>query len=217
MLKLTFFASLILVFNTMNSMAATVAIEVTAPEDETIPGAVVLLTPLAENPQPDGKTLAVMDQVDRQFKPRILVVPKGTPVMFPNSDSIKHHVYSFSPAKIFEIQLYKGSDNEPVTFNKAGVVELGCNVHDWMLGYIYVADSPYFGQLDQQNKTRIDVPNGDYRVQVWHPRINESDLQKRLSLTVSGDGKTTFTLQEALSPDPFAEEALSLDEFDIYE
>ncbi|XOV81126.1 MAG: methylamine utilization protein [Aestuariibacter sp.] len=217
MSNMKFFIGLMLVLNMMKTMAATVEIQVAAPNGETVPGAAVILQAKSATAIAADKTLAIMDQVDRQFKPRILVVPKGAPVMFPNSDSIKHHVYSFSPAKVFEIQLYKGSDNEPVIFNKAGVVELGCNVHDWMLGYIYVADSPYFAQLDENNSATIDVPEGEYTLRIWHPRISEADLQKNQSITVTENAQISFTLEQKLSTDPFAEEELSLDEFDIYE
>lgn len=202
---------------TTNATAVTVIVDVKTPDDSAMPGAVVVLQAINQQEQLNSDSIAIMDQVDRQFKPRILAVPKGAPVSFPNSDSIKHHVYSFSPAKVFEIQLYKGSDNEPVIFNKAGVVELGCNVHDWMLGYIYVADSPYFAQLDEQNQTTLDVPKGQYKAWVWHPRLSSGSAANEMTLKVEQDMTTTLIVNGELSPDPFAEEELSLDEFDIYE
>lgn len=137
---------------------------------------------------------AVMDQINRQFVPHTLVVQQGTSVSFPNSDSIQHHVYSFSRAKTFELQLYSELEVEPLLFDKAGVVELGCNVHDWMLGYIYVADTPFYGQTDQQGAVTLTVPNGEFEVAVWHPRIDDGDLEMRQQVQV-GDAPQTITIQ----------------------
>ena len=86
---------------------------------------------------------AVMDQINSEFTPRVLVVPKGSRVRFPNSDRIRHQVYSFSPAKRFELPLYTGTPPDPVVFGSAGIVTVGCNIHDWMKGYIVVVDTPH--------------------------------------------------------------------------
>ena len=67
-----------------------------------------------------------MAQEKRQFVPGVLVVPVGTEVRFPNHDTVRHHVYSFSPAKKFELKLYSGTPSNPVLFDKSGVVTLGC-------------------------------------------------------------------------------------------
>lgn len=197
--------------------SAEVNVQLLMASDDVLGGAAVVLKSLNGATEPSENVVAIMDQVDRQFNPRILVVPKGTPVAFPNSDSIKHHVYSFSPAKVFEIELYKGSENDPVTFNKGGVVELGCNVHDWMLGYIYVSESPYYAQLDENNNAVIDVPDGDYEVSIWHPRMQEADAQRSKRITVSGETNVEISLNESLLPDPFAEDDDIFDDFDIYE
>ena len=104
--------------------------------------------------------LGTMDQIDRQFAPHFLTVQKGTKVRFPNSDSIKHHVYSFSPAKRFELLLKRGMEEDPLLFDKNGIVELGCNVHDWMLGYIYIVDTPYFSHTNKQGQVSIVFTQG---------------------------------------------------------
>ena len=87
-----------------------------------------------------------MAQQGKQFLPGVLVVPVGTSVHFPNRDSVRHHVYSFSPAKKFELKLYTGTPANPVVFERAGVVTLGCNIHDRMVGWIVVVDTPYYAQ-----------------------------------------------------------------------
>ena len=103
---------------------------------------------------------ATMDQVNRQFLPHILVVHKNTQIDFPNSDKIKHHVYSFSPAKTFEIKLYSDKPSGPRLFDHVGEVTLGCNIHDWMLGYVYVVDTPWFGKTDAKGSINFDIPEG---------------------------------------------------------
>lgn len=111
-----------------------------------------------------------MDQRNQQFQPHVLAVRTGTSVSFPNSDDIRHQVYSFSPAKRFELRLYQGTPSEPVLFDKPGLVVLGCNIHDWMLGYIYVTDDPWFAVSDDDGRAVIaDLPVGRYVVTLWHP------------------------------------------------
>ena len=114
----------------------------------------------------------IVDQVNKEFVPYVLPVRIGTTVSFPNKDNIRHHVYSFSPAKVFELPLYTGIPATPVLFDKAGPVSLGCNIHDWMIAYVYVADSPYFGKSGVDGKVTLnDLPAGTYAVRTWHPRL----------------------------------------------
>jgi plastocyanin len=143
---------------------------------------------------------SIMDQHDKQFAPSVLAVRSGTSVKFPNSDNIRHQVYSFSPAKRFELRLYQGTPSEPVLFDKPGVVVLGCNIHDWMLGYVYVTDDPWFAVSDEQGRLKIDgLPAGSYQASLWHPQspnmlpvaagelqVVEPSLQQRFTLQLSG-------------------------------
>ncbi|WLH91460.1 methylamine utilization protein [Pseudomonas sp. FP453] len=125
---------------------------------------------------PVGALKADMDQRGQKFAPHVLAVHTGTQVRFPNSDNIRHQVYSFSPAKRFELRLYEGTPTDPLLFDKPGVVVLGCNIHDWMLGYIYVTDDPRFGVSDAQGHVRLDnLPAGAYHVTLWHPQL--ADMQ----------------------------------------
>ncbi len=139
---------------------------------------VITLTPLLEDKASSEnakKTInIVMDQQKREFVPHVLPVKAGTHIVFPNSDDIQHHVYSFSSAKRFEIKLYKDTPANAIVFNQAGVVAIGCNIHDWMVGYIYVADAPYFGKTDASGRWNLDVPAGEYRLALWHPDVKTS-------------------------------------------
>ena len=131
---------------------------------------------------------AIMDQVQKQFQPSVLAVHTSTKVTFPNSDNIRHHVYSFSPAKRFELRLYEGTPTEPITFDKPGVVVLGCNIHDWMVGYIYVTDDPWFAVSDASGAVNLQLPAGHYNVTVWHPKSPDLLPQKGGELTLTEQG-----------------------------
>jgi len=119
---------------------------------------------------------ADMDQRNQEFAPHVLAVRTGTEIKFPNSDNIRHQVYSFSTPKRFELRLYGGTPSAPVLFDKPGVVVLGCNVHDWMLGYVYVTDDGWFGVSNAQGSLTLDqLPPGHYSATLWHPQL--ADMQ----------------------------------------
>lgn len=114
-----------------------------------------------------------MSQRNKAFDPVTLVVTRGTAVDFPNRDTVRHHVYSFSPVKKFELKLYTGTPANPVVFDRAGVVTLGCNIHDRMVGWIVVVDTPYYARAAEgAAQVQINgVPAGNYKLRVWHPRM----------------------------------------------
>ena len=115
---------------------------------------------------------AVIEQRDKQFVPYVTAIQVGTPVTFPNRDSVRHDVYSLSPAKEFELPLYAGVPAEPVTFDKEGFVTLGCSIHDWMVAYIAVLPTPYFQVTGKDGRTVLEnLPAGQYTVQVWQPLL----------------------------------------------
>ena len=119
--------------------------------------------------RPNGAPVEI-GQRDQEFDPFVTVVSTGSRVVFPNRDKVKHHVYSFSAAKSFEIQLYSGLPAEPITFERSGVVVIGCNIHDWMTAYIAVVDSPWFAKSDAGGHgTLANLPPGRYVLHVWHP------------------------------------------------
>ncbi len=139
---------------------------------------------------------AEMAQAGRAFVPPVLAVQTGTAVNFPNRDTVRHHVYSFSPAKKFELRLYQGTPSEPVIFDKPGLVVLGCNIHDWMLGYVYITDDPRFAVSDEQGQINLDLPPGTYQMTFWHPTNPDLLPQARGEITVPAAG-----LQQRISLD----------------
>ncbi|MFT2092403.1 methylamine utilization protein [Paraglaciecola sp. 2405UD69-4] len=193
-----------------------VSVSVVSNENIAIPNVVVTLKPKITKQYNDPSDLAIMDQVDTQFLPHILIVQKNSKVVFPNSDSIKHHVYSFSSAKTFELQLYKDLQAEPLLFSNPGVVELGCNIHDWMLGYIFVADTPYFAKTNSQGKVSLDVPDGEYSVQVWSPRFQEESDVLSIDMTTQVQDSIEVKLVNSLLPD-LSEFEEGNDDFSDYE
>lgn len=140
---------------------------------------------------------AVMDQRNTAFEPGVLVIEAGTAVSFPNSDTVRHQVYSFSPAKPFELPLYSGTPPEPVVFPQPGVVVVGCNIHDWMIGWIVVLDTPHHARSDADGLARLQVPDGDYQLQAWHPRLAGEPV--RQPVTVPG---AELSLALKLGPPP---------------
>ena len=164
--------------------------------------AVVSLVP--STPVPPGRpTPAVMDQQNKEFVPYVLPVVVGSSVAFPNRDNIRHHVYSFSTPKKFELPLYIGTPASPVVFDKPGVIVLGCNIHDWMVGYVYVLATPYFARSADDGRAQLaDVPAGTYEARVWHPRM-KSDSEKSgkpVTIATAGEpGSVSFVVP--LKPD----------------
>lgn len=190
--------------------ALTVAV---AAADAPVDGAVVVLYDAA------GRALSlpsrassthVMDQINKQFSPRVLAIRAGDAVSFPNSDDIRHHVYSFSPAKQFELPLYHGEPTSPVSFDVAGKVAMGCNIHDGMSADLFVVDSDVFAMTMDGEATFSDLPPGTYQVGIWHPQHAESVLTRRgtVELEEGASNRAFFKLDLQTAAKP-AETTLS--------
>jgi plastocyanin len=139
-----------------------------------VAGIVIIAMPEIQAPDKHQPRTAIMDQQHMQFVPRVLVIQTGTGVDFPNSDQIQHQVYSFSAPKTFKLSLYAGHKYPPVVFDRPGLVTLGCNIHDNMIAYIYVTDSPFFGRSDESGQLQLHgLPAGNYTLSVSHPQLQE--------------------------------------------
>lgn len=158
----------LLSFAALRCFAATLEITVNDARGAPVADAVISVSP-RPGPAPVRKRDAAIEQRDKAFVPLVTVVQTGTAVQFPNRDPIRHHVYSFSPAKSFELKLYAGTPVAPVVFDKAGEVVLGCNIHDHMIAYVYVVDTPWFAKTGADGKARVEgLPPGDYEMQLAH-------------------------------------------------
>ncbi len=153
----------------------------------------------ASTEQPRTLTIA---QIDKQFVPYVTAIRVGAAISFPNKDDILHNVYSFSKAKKFQLPLYKDEPPALVVFDKPGVVILGCNIHDWMVAYVYVLETPYFAKTDSSGRAKLkDLPLGEYRVQARHPRKRKrgSSPAQRILVGMEATQRSQFVI--ALKPE----------------
>lgn len=136
--------------------------------------------------------MATMDQQNKMFVPHVLAIPVGTKVDFPNTDTVNHYVYSFSEIKKFQFKLFKGDPEKHQTvFDKPGVVAIGCNIHDFMLGYIFVAPTPYVTTTNGMGEAHLALPDkGEFAIEVWYERSNE-DLTKMVQKISINSNTTT--------------------------
>jgi plastocyanin len=163
--------------------AATIEARVTDPRGHAVRDAVVYAVAEGGRTFPLAKKTAVMDQKNRMFIPHVLPVQLGTAVRFPNSDDIRHQVYSFSPAKTFQLPLYAGTPAKPLVFDKAGVVTLGCNIHDQMSAFIIVVDTPYFDKTAADGRASLGgMEPGRYTLHVWYPDMRAEPQPQNVTL-----------------------------------
>ena len=160
-----------------------------------VPDAVVYLENLSGMPAAEDPLGAVIDQRNEQFVPQITVVQAGAAIAFPNSDEVGHHVYSFAQPNSFELPLYKGEIRPEIRFRHPGIVTLGCNIHDSMLGYVLVVDTPYFGVSDADGRVELgDLPPGSYAVSAWTLAANPLEPERLGQVEVAG-GSQEFALR----------------------
>ncbi|HEA54277.1 hypothetical protein LCGC14_0741600 [marine sediment metagenome] len=152
---------------------------------------------------------AEVSQKDRMFHPHVLILPSGSSVDFPNRDNTQHHVYSFSPAKPFNLELYAGKPESPVVFDKPGIVELGCNIHDHMQAFIVVASTRAIGQTNERGEVTLALDFGAAKVpdslslNIWHARLqnNTRPVVRKID-TASLANTTADIVNIELQPEP---------------
>ncbi len=148
-----------------------------------------------------------MAQQNIQFDPFVLIVPVGADVSFPNMDKVRHHVYSFSPAKRFELKLYGRDESRSVHFDKTGVVALGCNIHDRMVGFIDVVDTPYAAKTDAAGLVKLkDVPGGQALLKVWQPYLKapNNEMTRTVAVPAQGEAQEALVIDVRAPPAPMA-------------
>lgn len=180
---------------------ASLSVLVKTAQGTLLPDAVVSFVPLDQTPilPPPATAPVEIAQIDREYVPYVTPVLVGTQVDFPNRDSIQHHLYSLSKAKRFEKPLYASGARESLVFDKPGVVTLGCNIHDWMVAYIVVLETPYFTKTDDEGRaTLARPPAGRGRLEVWHPRL-AAPLVREIVLTADAPATEEFVV--TLKPD----------------
>ncbi|MGY4826989.1 methylamine utilization protein [Sphaerotilaceae bacterium SBD11-9] len=168
------------------SAAATLAVAVTDDAGQPVADAVLMLEPASGKLPVKPMAQVEIGQRQRQFTPQLTVVTVGTPVALPNFDTVRHHVYSFSPIKTFELKLYSGVPAKPIVFDKPGEAVLGCNIHDKMAAWVVVVDTPYFARSGADGRAQIDgIAAGSYRLRAWHAGVPAGKEQAPVALTVA--------------------------------
>lgn len=170
--------------------AATIEVRVARAGGAPVDDAVVYAVPAT--PMPLARKVAIMDQVDRTFVPHVLPVQTGTWVEFPNSDNIRHQVFSLSPARRFQLPLYVGKPARPIQFPESGIVAIGCNIHEQMSGFIVVVDTPYFGTTREGQATVDGIVAGQYTVRVWYPGMKAEPEPQVLKLGAADKKSLAF-------------------------
>ncbi len=162
--------------------------------------------------EPSTPAIAAEEQTvfqrDAAFHPHVTAIPTGSYVAFPNQDTTRHNVYSFSPAKTFTLNLYLQETPEPLLFDQPGVVVLGCNIHDNMQAFIVVSDAPFAAKTDASGMLTLpSLPAGEHRIRVWHPRLDDSqqvwwegDVTADTSLSIHLELKAVSPAKPPLSP-----------------
>ncbi|MFC5548585.1 methylamine utilization protein [Massilia aerilata] len=184
--------------------AATLEALVVTPAGKPLADAAVLLEPLGgPAAAPKNRPHAVIEQRGQEFAPWVTVVQTGASVDFPNKDTVRHHVYSFSQPKRFEIKLYAGKPGQPITFDKPGEVIIGCNIHDWMEAYVLVVETPWFGKTGPDGRVAIaSLPAGRYRLRLWHPLQNAQAAAGEIELGAAAQKLRLVLDARAREPKP---------------
>ncbi len=184
----------------LTGFAASVTLTLRDQDNNPVDDAVIYVLTIDGQHQASMPQTVEVDQVDEMFVPHVRATTVGSLVNFPNSDHVRHHIYSFSEAKTFEVPLYEGIPAEPTLFDKAGLVTLGCNIHDHMLGYILVLDTPWFVEVRGGSAHIDNLPAGELAIEIWHPLLADTETLAR-TLTVSADENATLDLQVELRPE----------------
>lgn len=187
--------SLLLLAASWQTQAAELTVQVLDQTDNPLSNAVVYLEASVKTSE-KSLSEANVDQKNKQFSPFVSVVQVGTSVNFPNKDSVRHHVYSFSPANTFELKLYSGIPAKPVLFDKPGTVILGCNIHDNMLAYIHIVDTPYFGKSDVNGMVKLtDLPNGQHTLKAWHYATTKENFVSEQKIILKSNETVSLKLE----------------------
>jgi len=210
-----FSTGMLLLLFTSSAVAFKLDFQFTDAQNLPVTNAVVSLlpsTPQARSTSPPN--IGKMRQRNREFLPYVLPVQRNTPVVFPNEDPFQHHVYSFSATKRFEVKLFSGVNKSPIVFDKTGVATLGCNIHDWMIGYIVVVDTPYFDKSGATGHVVFtQLPADTYQAEIWHPRLSQQ-LTRRVVFAANADKRLQIQLKLTNPPKAEPPSADSDDDFD---
>jgi hypothetical protein len=139
---------------------------------------VVTLEPAGVRWKPRPPKDRVMEQRNRDFAPKVLVVRLGSTVSFPNFDTVYHNVFSRSEARAFDLGIYKNGQSRELTFDKEGIVRLGCNLHANMSAYIVVVNAPHYAITDDKGAFKFrSLAPGRYKLKAWSEKSQQPTLK----------------------------------------
>lgn len=191
--RLLFAATSSLLVSTQ-AWAGDIIVRVTTPDGKAVPNAVVSMASQPGDPKAAPVDGLKMAQKSKQFTPFVLIAPVGSTVEFPNLDKFRHHVYSFSQGNKFALELYGREEKRVFTFKTAGVAALGCNIHDQMVAFIRVTDTPWAAKSDADGVAKLTAaPEGSRRIDVWHPYAKAKDQTVTQTVSISS-GITTIAV-----------------------
>ena len=200
----TVFRTVLLASSSMlsaSAAAASLAVNVQDAAGKPLADTVLYVEPEAGVALPKVQKAAEIEQKGLRFLPLVTVIQTGSKISFPNNDKVRHHIYSFSPAKKFDQKLYSGVAAAPQVFDKAGTVVLGCNIHDRMIAYVKVVDTPFFAKTDGAGIARIELPAaGKYTVKAWHYNMTAGASAEQEVLVKAGETPTTAVFKLAVKP-----------------
>ncbi|RFP13587.1 MULTISPECIES: methylamine utilization protein [unclassified Duganella] len=193
--------STLLLLSTASAGATGVTVQVQDAGGKALADTVVYVEPESGTASGRAPATAEIEQKGLKFAPLVSVVQTGAKIFFPNNDKVRHHIYSFSPAHKFDQKLYSGQSASPQVFDKAGTVVLGCNIHDKMLAYVKVVDTPYFAKTDAAGAARIELPaGGKYVVKAWHYNTVGGATPEQVVTVKAGDAPASVTFKLPMKP-----------------
>ncbi|OEZ64082.1 methylamine utilization protein [Duganella sp. HH105] len=199
----------LLLLSTASAGATGIAVQVQDAAGKVLPDTIIYVEPETGAATGRAPATAEIEQKGLKFVPLVSVVQTGAKILFPNNDKVRHHIYSFSPAHKFDQKLYSGQSATPQIFDKAGTVVLGCNIHDKMVAYVKVVDTPYFAKTDGAGAARIELPaGGKYVVKAWHYNTVGGATPEQVLTVKAGDALATAVFKLPMKP-PAADDAAS--------
>ncbi|MCO7226466.1 hypothetical protein [Pleionea sp. CnH1-48] len=190
------------------------AIQLLSHEGKAVSGVVLYL----QHKAPEGESAQAsirptISQRNKQFQPYVSVVQVGVPVSFENNDDIAHHIYSLTGKERFSFKIRKDEAARTLQFQQAGIIPMGCNIHDWMSGYLLVVDTPYYGITDDNGRVLFShIESGSYTLRVWHPQMKEADRDQQHIVAWPLTDPFSISLTQPLDSIP---EQKPLDDFDF--
>jgi len=214
LIKKAIFISLLLISH--HTFAKQISIQIKDPNHQDIADVIVYLTSLDQSDSNfiNDKTV-IVSQNDKKFTPYIAVSQQGQNVHFRNQDDITHHIYSVSGKNRFDFKIKSGETKNDIKLNSIGEVAMGCNIHDWMSGYLLVVDTPYFDKTDETGKSIFkNMPVGNYKLTIWHPQLEMENNEFTKNIQISKKQNIVVTLPKPLLSIPVQQ---NQDEFDFLE